>query len=1001
MLTPAMRQYAEQKAQVPDALLLFRMGDFYELFYDDARTAARVLGLTLTSRSKGDGAIPLAGIPYHALDSYLNRLVRAGFKVAISEQVEDPRQAKGVIKRELVRIVTPGTLTEDNLLEQRADNYLCCVCRDGERIGLAGLELSTGAFWVQSLGERELLDELVRLSPAELLLPESRIDSEDPLAGLVSRLRGPDSPVPGLVVTRRPAYLFEPFQAEQRLRKHFGVTTLEGFGFRGMDASLCSAAAVIDYLTETQKTALRHITRLARRLADDYVAIDQSTWRALEIERTLRGGTSSGSLVAAVDRTCTAMGARCLRRWLAAPLRKPRAIQERQEAVAALLADRTHLQLLRGRLRQLADVERITSRLGVNRASPRDLLALGRALLQVDQICELLRTGFRGQDSGLSFDTRDAGAGVWDGGVEKGGSRIEREAACPGPRGSTEAGERDRRLDDPDAIAGTPLPTPSSGASPGLRRTDEQEQGSRNQKPETNHDLPPFLRLRCTSLSGLRELGDFLTTALHPDPPVVLNEGGIIADGFDAELDRLRSIGTNGRQWLAEFQAREIRRTGIPSLKVGYNQVFGYYIEITHLHRDRVPPEYVRRQTVKNAERYITEELKKHEAEVLSAQDRIRLLEEELFNRVRRHAAERIPALQELAAAVAELDVIAGWAALADERRYVRPELADEPVLEIRDGRHPVLEQTLAEKFVPNDCVLGFRVQDAGFSESTAPILFDSPGEPEEPKPKVHNPRSEILAILTGPNMAGKSTYIRQVALLTLLAQTGCFVPAARMRLGPADRIFARIGASDEITRGQSTFMVEMTEAANILNNATPSSLVIIDELGRGTSTFDGLSLAWAIAEHLVANVGCRCLFATHYHELTQLEQYMAGVVNYNVAVREWQDEIVFLHRIVRGGTDRSYGVHVAKLAGVPPEVIRRSRDLLAELEANFSATRRAPARAARRTRRDAHIQMQLFADPADEVVDAVAKTDLVRLTPEGAWAAIKAWQERLKGRNT
>jgi len=492
---------------------------------------------------------------------------------------------------------------------------------------------------------------------------------------------------------------------------------------------------------------------------------------------------------------------------------------------------------------------------------------------------------------------------------------------------------------------------------------------------------------------------------------------------------------------------------------VGFNQVFGYYIEITHTHRDRVPPDYVRKQTIKNAERYITDELKQHETEVLTAQDRANLLEADLFERIRRHAAERIPALQALALAVAEIDVVAGWAWLADERRYVRPEIAAEPVLEIVDGRHPVLEQTLAEKFVPNDCFLGTRgegrgtrgegqgASEAGFeaglwgealepaqtaigtpeSESADPRsrasnlkskISDVKSEISNLKSEISNvkseisnfkssvsdfrsdssnPKSEILAILTGPNMAGKSTYIRQVALLVLLAQAGSYVPAGRMRLGPADRIFARIGAADEITRGQSTFMVEMTEAANILNNATRHSLVIIDELGRGTSTFDGLSLAWAIAEHLVNHIGCRCLFATHYHELTQLEQYMAGVVNYNVAVREWHDEIVFLHRIVRGATDRSYGVHVAKLAGIPPEVIRRSRDLLAELESNFSATRRAPARAARRTRKDSQIQLLLFADPADEVIEEIGKVDLTMLTPEQALDAITLWQKRLK----
>jgi DNA mismatch repair protein MutS len=932
-LTPAMRQYVQQKQACPDALLLFRMGDFYETFFEDAQTAARVLGITLTKRgTNADGdPIPLAGIPYHALESYLTRLVHAGFKVAISEQVEDPKQAKGVVRRELVRIVTPGTLTEDALLDQGADNYLACVCRNKTETGLALVELSTGAFFVETIEPRALLDELARMSPAEIILPEVRIDVADPFAGLIEHLStGPSTNGPA--ISRRPNRVFDAYQAEQRLLSHFGVTSLRGFGFEGMDASLCAAAAIIDYLAETQKSSLAHMVSIHRRQTRDYVAIDESTWRCLEIERTIRAGTTAGTLLAAVNRTSTAMGTRCLRRWLIAPLCDADRIRERQAAVAELQTDMQSLGEIRAELRLLADIERITARLGVGRASPRDLVALGHTLLAVERVCELL-------------------------------DQVARRLA---PIVSSTAGSSD-------------APAPS----------------------HKNSDLSVFLTIRRDAMGGLHDLAEYLTTSLAPDAPMVTNEGGIIAPGFDAELDRLRGIGADGRQWLADYQAREIERSGIGSLKVGYNQVFGYYIEITNAHRDRIPVDYVRKQTLKNAERYITDELKKYETEVLTARDRANSREIELFETIRQQAIQRIPALQQLASAVAEVDVIAGFAWLADERRYVRPELTGEPVLELTDGRHPVLEQTLAEKFVPNNCHLK-AVLSPGEPRGLSPRMMPAPDTThgqEQAGPTDANDEptgpTPALVILTGPNMAGKSTYIRQVALLTLLAQTGSFVPAAAMRFGPVDRIFARVGASDEISRGQSTFMVEMTEAANILHNATRDSLVIIDELGRGTSTFDGLSLAWAIAEDLVNRVGCRSLFATHYHELTQLEQYLQAVANCNVAVREWQDQIVFLHRIVPGGADRSYGSHVAKLAGVPATVIDRSRELLAELESNLSSNRGATVRAARRDKRDR--QLYLFGDPVDEVIDEVRGADITSMPAEKVRELIQDWKRRLK----
>lgn len=865
-LTPAMRQYAEQKAQVPDALLLFRMGDFYELFYDDAVTAARVLHLTLTTRSKGENPIPLAGIPHHALNSYLARLVRAGFKVAISEQLEDPRQARGVVKRDIVRIVTPGTLTDDSLLDARASNILAAVHgptgalaaateqQSDAAVGLACIELASGRFWAECVPAGRLLDELSRLRPAELILPEAPIDQPHPLARL------PREQI-GAAVTTRPADRFDAHQAQRTLLTQFGVATLEGFGFTAFDDALCAAGAIVDYLRETQRAALQHVVRIEPRASQRFLGLDAAALRGLEIERTIRDGKREGSLLWAVDRTVNPMGARRLREWLCYPLRVPNEIRGRQDALAALRADRARLHELRALLRDMIDLERVLGRLGVGRATPRDAAGTAVALDRATALAALMN------------HTGDAAT---------------------------------------DATATTKQPAPRG-----------------------------ILGDIAARFSGWHDLAAWLHIALRPDAPATARDGGFIADGFDAELDRLRTIERDGQQWLIEFQAREAAATGIPSLKVAYNQVFGFYIEVTNPHRQKVPPHYVRKQTVSNAERYITDELKKHEQEVLSAEERAKQREQELFDCIVRRLADELPRLQQAAAALAELDALAGLTELSIERGYCRPRIVDDAesadapaVLDIRDGRHPVLDQTLGPRFVPNDCALG--------GEGT-------------------------LAIITGPNMAGKSTYIRQVALLTLLAQTGSDVPAASMRWSPADRIFARVGASDEIARGQSTFMVEMVETAAILNRATPRSLVVLDEIGRGTSTFDGLALAWAICEHLVKSSGCRTLFATHYHELTELASLLPGVANLNVAVREHRredgrEEVIFLHKIVPGATDKSYGVHVARMAGIPPAVVERGTEVLAELERGFAAESRSGPIRPRRARKE-WIEPKLFDD--------------------------------------
>ncbi len=915
-VTPAMRQYLEQKAQVGEAILLFRMGDFYETFYDDAKTLARVLGLTLTTRDKNsESPVPLAGVPYHSVDRYVSRLVRAGFKVAISEQVEDPKLAKGVVKRAVVRIITPGTLTDESLLEERQGNTLAAICPQGKtlsggRVGLACVELSSGRFFAQMVDADQVPDELARWQPAELLVPESSIDTSEPM---VERVRE----TLGAAVTPRPAHVFDSHLAQSRLCEHFHVAGMAGFGFDVFDASLCAAAAVLDYLQETQKTALAHILKVEPRDSSASVMIDQVTLRSLEVERTIRDGSRAGSLLDAIDMTVNPMGARHLRDWLCFPLRSVSAIEERQRAITDLRDSPERLGALRALLKEAGDLERILARVGVGRASPRDMVGLGRALLLCDDV-----RGIIGEDA---------------------------RSACDA---SAKATQRDLLS--------------SCGAD----------------------------------ISGMRDLGEYLSRAMKDDAPPVAREGGFIADGFDAELDRLRAMGRDGAKWLAEYQAREAQRTGITTLKVDYNSVFGYYIEITHQHREKVPPEYVRKQTVRNAERYITDELKRYENEALGAADRATQLELELFEQIRMKAAGELPRLQSAADSLATLDVLAGLAELSRRRDYCRPVFEGEgtkarrhggtkssdasvgeergrgeegavSLLEIVDGRHPVLDVLLAERFVPNDCMM-------------------SDG-------------ADRLLVITGPNMAGKSTFIRQVALLTLLAHTGSYVPAKSMRLSAVDRIFARVGASDELARGHSTFMVEMVETARILNNATAESLVVLDEIGRGTSTYDGLAIAWAITEHLAQRVGCRALFATHYHELTELAEQLAGVANFNVAVREQLRpegagrDVVFLHKIVAGPTDRSYGVHVAGMAGLPKSVVRRSETVLAKLESRFSETSRGKGlRAESERERD---QMMLFGAVAElpawwrELVEALAAAEIERTTPMEALAIL----ERLK----
>jgi DNA mismatch repair protein MutS len=797
-----MRQYREAKARHPGMLLFFRNGDFYELFEEDAELGSRLLGITLTKRDK---EIPMAGVPHHALDKYLSRLLQAGHRVAICEQMEEASQAKGLVRREVVRVVTPGTVTEDDLLDPRRANHLAAVAARGPVAGLAWVDLSTGHFQAADLPWGRLADELARLAPAECLC------AERDAGRLGDRLR---AAAPAAVLTPRPDWTFEAATARAALGHHFRITTLAGFGFDDGQPCLAAAGALLLYLQETLKAGLTHLSRLRPYRPESFLLLDEVTRRSLELTRTLREGAREGALVSVVDRTVTPMGARLLGEWLVAPLAGRPRIEARLDAVAELAGDHALRQELRAALDGAADLQRLTARASTGRASPRDLAAVARTL----------------------------------------------------------------------------------GLLPRLKARVTARRAALLRDLESRLDLCPDLR-------------EALDAALAESPPANPKEGGVIREGYNPELDALRATARGGKDWIARFQTDQIRETGIPSLKVGFNKVFGYYLEITHTHAAKVPPGYKRVGTLKNAERYTTPELKEHEEKVLKAQGEAEQREYELFVALRERAAAEAARLLQTAEALAQLDVLAGLAELAVSRQYCRPEFCDEPVLEVTDGRHPVLDQTLPPgTFVPNDVSLG--------------------------------PGQGSLWLITGPNMSGKSTFIRQVALLTLLAQMGSFVPAARLRLGVVDRVFTRVGASDELSRGHSTFMVEMTEAANILNNATDRSLVILDEIGRGTSTYDGVSLAWAITEYLHNQVGCRALFATHYHELAQLAETLPGLRNYNVLVREWQDDVVFLHKIAPGSADKSYGIHVARLAGIPAEVLERAREVLTDLEAHHVQTR-------------------------------------------------------------
>ncbi|MBN1502452.1 DNA mismatch repair protein MutS [Candidatus Woesearchaeota archaeon] len=791
-LTPAMQQYMDIKSKYPDCIIFFRMGDFYETFFDDAKITSKTLDIVLTKRGikNTQQKIPLAGIPYHALDSYLSKMVKAGYKVAIVEQLEDPKLAKGVVKRGVIRIVTPGTVVEHNMLGKN-NNFIMSLAMSQNGYGISFLDISTGEFITSQLSNfDDVLSETSKYSPAEILLPESFKEND-----LIKKLSET-----GIFLNFFPDINFYINTAESALKKHFNVLTLEGFGL--MQLSTSSSGALLNYVYETQKTSLEHINKLRSYDISQYMVLDNISIKNLELVKNIIDNTPNGTLLGILDRTVTPMGARRIKQILQRPLKNVDKIKERLSAVEELFNKSFTRGDLRDQLAKIADIERIISRINYGNANPRDLIALKNSLNLVPEIKKLLET------------------------------------------------------------ANTSLLT------------------------------------KLSQVKELKNAVELIDKSITEEPPVTITEGNIIKRGFNKELDELKQTSKNAKYFIKELERTEKVKTGIKSLKIGFNKVFGYYIEVTKPNLQYVPEHYTKKQTLVNSERFITQELKEKESLILGAEEKINALEQKLFNEIIQEISKYTKEIQKTAYSTAYIDVLCSFAEAAVKNKYVKPEIKDDFDIEIIEGRHPVVEQTLP--FVPNDIMLT---------------------------------KENRMMIITGPNMSGKSTYQRQVALIVLMAQAGSFVPATKASISVVDRIFTRVGAFDDIYRGQSTFMVEMTQTANILNNATEKSLVILDELGRGTSTYDGVSIAWAVAEYIAKNLKSKALFATHYHILNQLEKETKGVRNYNIAVKEKDNEIVFLRKIIPGGTDKSYGIHVAKLAGMPNDVIKRSRELQFKLE--------------------------------------------------------------------
>lgn len=877
-LSPMMVHYCQTKCAYKDSILFYRLGDFYEMFFEDAKTVSRELELTLTGKDCGlSERAPMCGIPYHAAETYINRLIDKGYKVAICEQVEDPKTAKGIVKREVTRVVTPGTNLNMQELDEGKNNYLMAIVCVGDHFGVSTADITTGDCYVTEIDEeRKLWDEINKFLPAEIICNDAFLVSGVDVDDLRNRLH--------ISVFALESWYFGDDLCKQTLLEHFKISSLEGLGLADYDSGVIAAGSLFRYLLDTQKNTMEHMNKIIPYTTDRYMVIDSSSRRNLELVETLREKQKRGSLLWVLDKTKTAMGARMLRSFVEQPLIDADAINERLDAVTELNMQAMLREEIREYLNPVYDLERLVSRISYRSANPRDLLAFKMSLEMIPHIKNLL----------------------------------------------------------------------ANFTSPLLVRINEQ-------------------------MDGLEDLYTLLEASITEDPPLAVKEGGIIREGYNEQVDTYRNSKTQGKSWLAQLEAEEKEKTGIRNLKIKYNKVFGYYLEVTNSFKDLVPEYYTRKQTLTNAERYITPKLKELEDMILGAEDKLFALEYDLFCQVREELAAQIPRIQETAKAIAQLDVYASLSVVAQRNNYVRPTVNTKGVIDIKNGRHPVVEKMINnDMFIANDTYL-----DNG---------------------------SKRVSVITGPNMAGKSTYMRQTALIVLMAQIGSFVPAEKAKIGVVDRIFTRVGASDDLASGQSTFMVEMTEVANILRNATAKSLLILDEIGRGTSTFDGLSIAWAVIEHISNTklLGAKTLFATHYHELTELEGKIPGVNNYCIAVKERGDDIVFLRKIVKGGADKSYGIQVAKLAGVPDSVLDRAKELVDELvHTDITSTFKDLAENSRKTKPKAvHYdevdleQISLFDTVQDQdIIEELKNLDITMLTPMDAINTLYRLQNKLKNR--
>ncbi len=863
-MTPVLEQYKKIKAKYTDALLFFRMGDFYEMFYDDAITASRELDIALTARSKGkEYEAPMCGVPVKAVDGYVAKLIKKGFRVAICEQLGDPALSKGPVERDVVRVVTPGTVVEQDILEEKENNYICAVVKASDLYGTAFIDISTGEFITsECLNAEEVLDQIYQFAPKELVVPE-----EQEQHGYIT------ASVDKMLISPRPEWDFQFNRAEEKLCAYFEVKTTEGFGLKGHQVAVRACGGLLAYLEETQKTSLAHLNNPKIFRTSEHLIMDPSTQRNLELFHPLVPDRTEGTLFDLMDKSLTGMGGRLLRSWMLRPLIVKKEILSRLESVEEFSIKSMDRDNIREKLKKIYDIERILSRISLGTVKPRDLVCLKVSLAVLPEIRKTL----------CLFDST-------------------------------------------------------------------------------------LLSVLVESFDELADIYELLERAIFDEPALTVREGGIIKDGYDNEVDELREISRGGKSYIARIEKKEKERTGIEKLKIRYNKVFGYFIEVSRSKADSVPDDYIRKQTLVNCERYITEELKEYESKVLSADDKLNLLEYELFCKIRDTIGAEFARIQKTAGVLAHIDVLSSFSVLAGLNNYCRPEMVEDGSIVIKEGRHPVVEKLNSQSFVPNNTLLDCE-------------------------------QNRIL-IITGPNMGGKSTYLRQVALITLMAQMGSYVPASEASISIVDRIFTRVGASDNLVMGQSTFMVEMTETANILNNATANSLVILDEVGRGTSTFDGVSLAWSVVEYLHENknVAAKTLFATHYHELTDLAGILSDVQNFTIAVREWNDEIVFLHRIEPGSADKSYGIHVAKLAGVPKAVIKRAKEILSNLEKN-EFTKEGLPRIGQGPGSPAELPQPTLFDTIDPIVEEMKTLDLNSMTPMEAMNKLNELLEKIRNR--